>query len=487
MQRLFLFVCFGCVLVSACSMSAEDLDEARRASVVAIQNSPNLNCGDFRAVLEANVEEDAVWFNPGVGAFIGHAGIDEYYQLVIPPGGGCGNALGYQLAKLETTPLPTSIEQTGSNSYEGNWGVDVHFGALPPFDGNTWAITSRGHYFHGFYNFTECSEKVNYFITYDLDYELLYVGNVLAAAPPSDPLQWCGIMAAAQAKFHAIQGFNPVNITGFDFETPGGFADCIAYHTYLETKGDICGTPQVDHTTTCFLRHMLTYLGNDAGPVHVHHWAKQDANHTNTKCVDRCVDVLVTCHHDADPIPGNTINIAENSLDYYCQCPIGWEGNGVNSCEKVDCTGESDCKPNQYTTCDIDNDICQPMSSFYWDRVDGEGECGSGYTASNNASEHRFYCLRDDKCWSNYDCTQQPARVNCEFPGNLASPFGVCKCHAGYQGGFDVDCTCPTGRTEANAGPGFKVCLGSGECTINEHCISQNCSSGDYNVIGQCQ
>lgn len=485
MRFLILLSTFIVVIFANCSQSPEELDEARRATVVAIQNSPNLNCGDFRTFLNDSLEEDCVWFNPAVGTFIGHTGIDEYYQLILPPGGGCGNALGFQVAKLETTPIPTSIEQTGEDAYEGNWRVDPHFVPLPPFDGNSWAVISRGQYFHGFYNFTECSAKINYFITYDLDRELLYVADTFGSATQTDPLQWCGIMAAAQGKYHGEEGYNPVNITGFDFEIPTGFTDCLTYHAYLVAKGDICGTPDTDHTPSCFLRHMLTYLGNGASPVHAQHWAKE--SYDNPKCVDRCVDVLATCHEDADPIPGNTINIAENSLDYYCQCPIGWEGNGVNSCDPINCTSESDCKPNQYTTCDTENEICQPMSSFYWDRVEGEGDCPTGYKATNNASEHRFYCLRDDKCWTNYDCLQQPTRVNCEYPGNLASPFGICLCHAGYEGGFDVSCTCPANRTEVNAGPGFKVCLGSGECTIDDHCVSENCSSEDYNVIGQCQ
>lgn len=485
---LSVLVAVAVAAVAGCAMSASELDAARRATIVSIENSPNLNCGDFRTSLETDVEQDATWFNPGVGAFVGRDGIDEYYQLVLPPGGGCGNAIGFQVAKLETTPFPASIVQTGDNEYQGNWRVDASFVPLPPFDGNTWGVTSRGHYFRGLYNFTECSAKVNYYVTYDLDREVLYVGNVLAAAPPTDPVQWCGVMAAAQTKYQAIQGYNPVNITGFDFTVPNGFADCVAYHAYLLAKGDLCGTPQVDHTVQCFFRHMLTYLGNDAGPAHVHHWAKQDANHTNTKCIDRCAGLLATCHADADPIPGNTINLTENELDYYCQCPVGWEGDGVTSCDRVNCTGESDCKPNQYTTCDANDGICQPMSSFFWDRTHGEGDCPVGYKPTNNATDHRFYCIRNDKCWDHHDCLQPPDRVNCEYLGNLASPFGACQCHAGYQGGFDVDCTCSANRTETNAGPGFKVCLGSGECTIDDHCnAGETCSSSYYNEIGACQ
>jgi hypothetical protein len=293
-------------------------------------------------------------------------------------------------------------------------------------------------------------------------------------------------MAAAQAKFRDEQGYNPANITGFNFGVSGGLADCYAYHAYLIAKGDICGTVDTDHTPTCMYRHMLTYLGIGASPVHAAHWAKD--TYGNPKCVDRCVDVLATCHPDADPIPGNTIDIASSSLSYYCQCPIGYAGDGVNTCDPITCTKDSDCKPNRATYCDTIDGLCQPMDTFQWDRVNGVGVCPDGFKAWYNITTGVFDCIRNDKCWNVNHCLQQPSRVTCQYIGNLASPFGNCICNPGYEGGFDIECSCPSDKQEKEVSNGFHVCLGYGECTMDEHCSSgQTCSSPEYDIIGQCQ
>lgn len=467
-------------VAATCSMTPEELDTARRETVVAIQNSPNLNCVDFEDFLTDHLEPTASWYNPGVGVFSGHIGIREYYYLVqkVVPGV-CGSVIG-QVGQLDTTPIPTSIEQVSGNAYEGNYGVDAHFGALPaPAVG--WYINSYGHYFKGYFNFSECSSKANYFVTNDEGFEVLYVGDTLGGSQQVDPFTWCGVLLGAQQKYWFEVGTDPALVTGFNFtDFNAGFGDCVGFHVGLTIKGDLCGTNLVDDTAGCRLRHALTSFAPGASATHAPHWAKD-----STKCIDRCLDVLPTCHANANPIPGNRVLRDEGKFEYFCQCPIGYKGDGVNTCDPVTCVADTDCKPSRASYCD---GVCKPRDSFTWNREIGEAECAEGRQAWYNVSAGAFDCIRDDRCWDVRECPQQPSRVSCQYPGNLANPVGVCLCNAGYEGGFDIDCTCPSGKTETNVSPGFKVCLASGECTMNGHCDAEKtCSSTSVNEIGQCQ
>ena len=468
---------------ATCLTSPEDLDAARRETVIAIQNSPNLNCVDFEPFLTNYLETDASWYNPGVGIFSGHVDIREYYYLVqegVP--GVCGSVIG-QAGQLITTPMPTSIEQIGENSYAGNWRVDASFAPIPT---GGFAVKTYGHYFEGYYNFSECSAKANYFVTTDKGNEVIYVGNVIGAAQQLDAVTWCGIMAGAQGKYWGEVGTDPALVTGFNFTDPVGFVDCLIYHAGLEAKGDVCGTSLVDHSPECFLRHMLTSFAPGASATHAPHYAKLSAG--NTKCLDQCTDVLATCHANADPIPGNRVLRDEGHFEYFCQCPIGYKGDGVTSCDPVTCTSDSNCKTSKGSYCDSNDGLCKPLDSFTWNRITGEAECPEGYKAWYNISTSRFDCIRNDRCWSARECPQQPPRVSCQFPGNLANPIGICQCNAGYEGGFDIECTCPSGKVEVSVAPGFKVCLGSGECVLDGNCSTgQTCSSESMAEIGQCQ
>lgn len=487
-MRPFLITFFACSslfiagIFGTCSMSVEELDAARRETVVAIQESPNLNCLEFETFLTNHLETYAKWYNPGVGVFSGHVGIREYYYLVqegVP--GVCGSIIG-QVGALVTTPIPTSVEQVSDNAYAGSWGVDGFFAGTP----GAWSVESYGHYFTGYYNFSECSAKANYFVTNDEDYELLYVGDKLGGAQQLDGITWCGIMAGAQGKYWGEVGTDPALVTGFNFSDTNGFVDCLIYHAGLMFKGDVCGTNLVDHTPGCFLRHILTSFAPGGSATHSKHWAK--ASHGNTKCIDRCVDVVTTCHANADPIPGNRVLRDEGKFEYFCQCPIGYKGDGVTACDPVTCTSDTDCKPSKASYCDSNDGLCKPDVSFTWNRVTGEAECSEGRDAWYNISTARFDCIRADRCWDTRECPQQPSRVSCQYPGNLANPVGVCQCNAGYEGGFDIPCTCPTGKTETNVSPGFKVCLAPGECTMDGHCTGgQTCSSGNVNEVGLCQ
>jgi len=293
-------------------------------------------------------------------------------------------------------------------------------------------------------------------------------------------------MSVAQNKYFAEEGYNPANVTGFDFFDPNGFADCFAYHAFLTAKGAVCGTNLVDHTAGCFLRHILTYLTNGASPGHANHWAK--LSHGNTKCLDTCEPVLATCHPNANPIPGNTINQQAATFDYFCRCPVGFAGNGVDACDPVTCVVDSDCKPNRASYCDSSDGLCKPLDTFSWNPLLGKAECPEGHKAWYNTTTDRFDCVRTDKCWDVRECPQEPPRVSCVYPGNLASPFGVCQCNPGYDGGYGVECTCPEEKEEEDVSDQFKVCLAHGECTTDDHCEhDMTCSSSHYNEIGLCQ
>lgn len=466
----------------------QSLHDNRTTTIIEQQIASNKNCGDFRAFSKRRIEVDATWANPGIGSFVGNQSIDEYYQLVLPVGGGCGNAFGFQLVRLDSTPLPESITQVGPNSYEAYYHIDGYWNQLPPFDGSNWGVVSKGHLFKGFYNFTEDSDKLNFLITEDLGAEILYVGDVIASPGQNDPFQYCGLISIAQEIYQAREGYYPDNVTGFDLRSDAGFLDCLTYHTFLINKGDPCGTNLVDHTPGCHQRHLITYLSNGASKAHATHWAKLD--HDPVKCLDTCLDVVANCSANAESIPSHRIT-ETGKFEYYCICPVGYKGDALASgsgCTPVNCTKDADCKSSKGSYCDSGDNICKSLESYEWNRETGEAECPDFHKEWVNTTTGQFECIRTDKCWSTRECPQQPSRVSCQYPGNLASPYGVCLCNPGYDGGFHLSCDCLTGKNETTVAGGFKACLAPGECTLDSHCDGgETCSSDNFNVIGACQ
>jgi hypothetical protein len=476
------------IILSVCTCPNPTLlEQERRDAIIGQQISTNYLYNDFLTWVVDHVEPNGIWYNYGIGAFQGAVAIKEYYELVLKPGGGYGNALGFQVAKLDSSAIPASITKTDVDTYTANHFLNAFFNALPPFDGFSWGVSSYGHYFTDKYTFTPCSSKISHWITRDIGLEVIKVADTYVSGT-IDAFTMCGIMSIAQQKFHYEQGFNPQNITGFDFETnpTAGFVDCIIYHAYLTAKGAPCGTNQVDHTPSCFFRHMLTYLAVGALPVHAYHWAKLPAN---TKCLDVCLPLLPTCHANADPVPGNRVNEAIDTLEYFCQCPIGWKGDGITNCTQVTCTQSSHCQSNRGGVCD--NGVCKPRNTYTWDRVNGKAYCPDGSREWRNNSINAFECIPSHKCREQSQCNlngQHSGESECMNPGNLASDFGICLCHPGYSGGYSWPCVCDSGKTVFQSQPNYKVCLAAGECVAGSSCPSgQSCSSSQPDIIGHCQ
>jgi len=473
----------GVVLTEACSISDEQLFEDRKAKSIAIAEGTNLACGDYFDLSNETFDQLSVWSNVGVGKFATKKSIDEYFSIVLAPGGGCQNAFGYQLTKLVDEAYPESFEQVDTDKYTMHYKVDAYFTQLFPFDGSNWAAITRGHHFIGTYTYKPCSTIIDYLVTEDLGGEVVQVGNDYN--PSQTPSEVCGLMAYTQSVFYQREGFYPSNITGYNFLDPLGFVECIAYvNATMHTTG--CGTPLVDHKFNCWVRHMITYLTEGASPVHAHHWARLDYN--PTKCLDSCLPVTATCQPNADPVPGNRVK-EDGTFEYFCKCKEGYKGDGVTSpCVPVNCTKDSNCKPHNAAYCDIETGLCMAKDTFEWDSLQGKGLCPEGFKTWYNTTTNRHDCIRNDKCWSNRECLQPPPRVRCTYPGNLASPFGICTCNPGFLGDFDLDCACPTEKNMTDAAPQFKVCLAQGECSLDSHCKEgETCSSSQYDVIGTCQ
>lgn len=492
MQNIAMYLGLGLVLTfmgsamgTMCNVSESELHDLRVQSFVKMQNSTNFNCGEFTEWLNTYVKEDGTFMLPYIGAYSGRDAVFEYYQLALPPGGGCSNFFGFQFLKLDNTPLPSSIVKLSENVYEGYHITDGYFNP-DPMTGQFTVIT-KGHLTYGKVQFVECSDVIDHWLTGVENNEItdVAVGN----AAVSTPEETCGLMSAAQDVFAYRFGYYPSNVTGFDLsnQNQAGFADCITYWYGVLAKGDVCGTPVTTHTIDCANLHMTTFLTEGSRAVHAEHWAKASLH---TKCIDYCVPLLATCHANASNIPRNEINFANGVIEYFCQCPEGWVGDGVNSCTPVTCEHNWECEPYEYTYCDTNEHVCKPRTTFEWDRDVGEASCPDGSNVWYNSVTGSPECLLEHRCREQWQCTTQDySSVQCVQTGNLASDFGACVCNAGYGGGYTVPCTCESPKTQQYVqSGGYKVCLDVGECVYSYDCAwDDQCVVAPGEIIGHCE
>lgn len=472
----------GAAFATTCSIPPEQLHQQRLDAFVQMQISPGFTCGQFQDWLNNSVKEGGVFMLPFIGEYRGQDSIFEYYQLTLQPGDGCSNFFGTQFLKLDNTPLPESIVQIDTNVYEGYHITDGFFNPDPQT--GQFTVITKGHLTYGKIEFVECSDVIDHWLTGVENNEITEVS--VANSAVSTPVEACGLMSFAQSVYAQRFGFYPSNITGFDLLSPTGFPDCIAYWTGIQARGDVCGTPLTTHTIDCINLHMTTFLTEGSRPIHAMHWANESLH---TKCVDFCNPVLATCHPDAASIPRNEINFDSGIIEYFCECPVGWQGDGVTDCQPVSCTQDWQCDPFQFTFCDTSEGVCKPKDTFEWDRVAGEAFCpdDSDVFYNNGVPE----CTLNWRCNEQWQCRNQDySEVQCALTGNLATPdLGACVCNYGYEGGYTVPCRCEAPKFERYVNSvQQRVCLDVGECAYDYDCAQgDTCVIPAGEFIGQCQ
>lgn len=515
---------------SSTSLSAEELDALRIQRVKETQTANNWDCGTFRAWLNDDhiLQSNASFCLNDIGCYDGRIQISEYYDLALIPGGGCGNALGRRVTRLDGFPIEGSIHQSADDPdiYEGYHIVTAYFGPdFTTFD--DFFFISKGNLVFSRVQFVPGTGIIKKWATDTFENEIIRVSQQFAAE--DDPLVLCSIINDTQNLFTFRYGFYPSNITGFEFITPQGFPDCVNYWTNIQLEGeDKCGTPLATHTLSCSQLHCLTFLGNSAEAVHAEHWGKQGLP-AHSKCIDFCLPVLETCDENADPIPDNEVNFEQGVIDYSCRCPDGWKGNGVDSCEPVTCSFDFQCKGLVASHCDLSQEaqdivdvyqnghddqqqqqgsrgedeerffwlrkdhpvgICRQNPSFSWNPITGRAFCPDDSKIYYNITTRAFECIADHKCWNKLQCVNQKFNtVSCNYPGNLASPLGLCECNFGYEGGYVIPCTCPDGKVEKRVAWGERICIEPNECTKNSHCsLGETCvKNSAQDFLGQCQ
>lgn len=482
---------FAFLTVAVHSLTPSELHDLRVQRVIETQTASNWDCGTFRAWLNDDdvTSEDVKFCLANIGCYDGRIAISEYYDLALPPGGGCGNFFERQLVRLDAETIAKSVVQSPENPdiYTGYHTVTGYYG--PDFSTpDSFTVITKGHHSATRAEFIPGTAILKKWATETYGNELIEVS--IQADAITKPQDLCGLMSLAQNVYESRFGYYPNNVSGFDLRSSAGSFDCITYWATIQAEGDDkCGTPLATHSLICPQLHMLTFLGDDAAAVHAQHWAKRGLP-THTKCIDFCLPVLETCHPDANPIPASKINFEQGKIDYFCQCPVGYKGDGVNSCDPVSCTNSEQCKSPRGSYCDLDAGMCMPIDTYSWDPVKGEAYCPDDHRDYYNSTTKEFECIADFKCWTDKECDiQQTGTVSCQYPGNLASPLGVCVCNPGYEGGYNFTCTCPPEKNEHSVPQNGKVCLASGECTIDGHCSSgQVCGfSNPEDVIGHCQ
>lgn len=503
--------------------SEDDLDSLRIQRVIETQTANNWDCGTFRAWLnnDSIIEESASFCLNAIGCYEGRIQISEYYDLALIPSGDCGNALGRRVTRLDGFPIEASIQQSSDDPdiYEGYHTVTAYFAPdFTTFD--EFFIISRANLVFSRVQFVPGTGIIKKWVTDTFGNEIIEVSQQFAAE--EDPVALCALMNDTQNLFAFRNGFYPANITGFELISPAGFQDCVDYWNGIKLEGqDKCGTPLSTHTLSCSQLHMLTFLGNSAEAVHAEHWGKQGLP-AHSKCIDFCLPVLATCDENADPIPNNEVNFEQGVIDYSCRCPDGWKGDGVNSCEPVTCSFDFQCKGLVASHCDLSQEaqdiveafenqqqgeggeeerflwfnkdhpvgICRQNPSFEWNPVTGRAFCPEDSKIYYNITTKVFECIPDFKCWNKLQCLNQKFNtVSCNYPGNLASPLGVCECNFGYKGGYVIPCTCPEGKVEKRVKWGEKICIEPNQCTKNSHCgVGETCvKDSTESFLGECQ
>jgi hypothetical protein len=134
-----------------------------------------------------------------------------------------------------------------------------------------------------------------------------------------------------------------------------------------------------------------------------------------------------------------------------------------------------------------------------WDTATGSCRCPSGSALQWDLGAGSPYtapaCIPLGRCTLREHCTAQEwSSVQCRDttpPALLTPGIKACLCNPGFEGGYELPCTCPHGAAAiqwSNALDG-NVCLAPGQCTDNWHCTwpqtcQQQASTGA--TIGHC-
>jgi hypothetical protein len=281
----------------------------------------------------------------------------------------------------------------------------------------------------------------------------------------------------------------PVNTT---YQQYSSIDDCLTKMAQVVANQATSPCPDIltTNSTSCRNIHYATALANPPQSQldHCPH-----VQIPSPVCIDRCLISCSNCHADASCIFEPT---STGARTYYCQCNPGYTGDGVNSCVAKTCSAQYQCSNgNDYNYVTCQNGFCGCSNTFNWNITDGSCYQPTETTVIYN-SNGQAVALPNGRCYQQYQCSNAGLgdynSLSCvQFGVNAFVPYYTCLCNYGYDGGFNVPCTCASGKSvEWSSQLNANVCLLPTECTENYECVSpQICNktvSGYPGVVGTC-
>lgn len=313
----------------------------------------------------------------------------------------------------------------------------------------------------------------------------------LAAPLPSD---LCFALIGSPPGFI---GACPVN-TSFQIFTD--YNTCLEKYNLLPYKTD-CPFALESDTLTCRSIHVASAF--ELPFIHCPHCARKGHS---VPCNDTCLQYCVNCSSNAHC--DGVISSTDASVTYACKCNNGYTGDG-HTCTINSCSTPADCASGDSRGTCINN-TCGCINTFIWDPSSaakvGNSQCFCNFTSkmvwNGHGKESVPECIPTGSCRAataddefSKDCRKlfpfdKEKTFTCvKYGHNDFDPYFKCICNPGYDGGWQVKCVCPEGKTERISInlDGDKACLAPGECVDDEHCSSHHCiRDPSINQIGFC-
>ena len=385
-----------------------------------------------------------------------------------------------QFTKLKFNLFPTSIVLAEESDQGDRYTYQYYINAtqLNPLTGGT--VDGDGIGYTGNIVFAPNTSKVMTEVVSSLLGQAFF--NSAAGAVPA--LQLCsGIVGIATV----VNGSCP---PGSPYQQFSSLDDCLTKMAEVVATQSVspCNDILTSNSTACRNVHYVTALANQP-QSQIDHCPHVQI--PSPVCIDRCLVNCSNCDPNAQCVFVLTLT---GSRVYSCLCNPGYVGNGT-TCTRVTCSAQYDCATGDnynYVACINGTCACQP--SFEWDTTLGTCVIPEGTNVVYNNGQ--AVALPLGRCYEQWQCSNFGLGgyndLTCvQFGVNAFVPYLTCICNYGYDGGFNVPCTCASGKTITwSSQLNSNVCLFPYECAASYDCsYGQSCNttnSGYPGVIGVC-
>lgn len=287
-----------------------------------------------------------------------------------------------------------------------------------------------------------------------------------------------------------LNGACPV---GSSYQQFSSIDDCLTkmYQVVTVAATSICPDVLTTNSTACRNIHYVTALANPP-QSQIDHCPHVQV--PSPVCIDRCVTQgCGNCTTNSQCIFQPTVT---GQRTYFCQCLPGYVGDGYTSCVIKNCTAQWQCgSGNSYNLVTCTNGVCGCANTFVWNAT--IGTCQSPPNTNLIYQNGVALALPIGRCFEQWHCASAGLgdynSMQCiTFGTNAYVPYNSCICNYGYDGNFNVPCTCASGKTVTwSSTLNGNVCLYSDECTASYDCTypqTCNLTIGGYpGVVGVCQ